>query len=149
MIQIEIDWVGFNELARDFREAPRRLQMNMRAAMNEIGRLILNAARANINNRTGALSASGSMLVTAGGTLFSVVIRFTAKHAEWIEFGRGPVAPVSRRFLRWTSRSGEIVFARRAGPAPAQLFLERAFMAHQGSIDRIITNAVERSLGSL
>lgn len=49
----------------------------------------------------------------------------TVEYAKYVERGRGPVYPVRARALRIELESGEVIFRKRAGPAPGAHFIER------------------------
>jgi hypothetical protein len=102
----------------------------MNVAMTRGGNLILQSARGNIHNVSGALSASGSNKVTTGGGFFKAVIKFTAKHAQWVEYGRAGFGPKSAKVLHFFIGGAEI-FTMKVGPAKAQRFLGKAFDSGQ------------------
>lgn len=116
-----------------------------------MGFTVLTNARANIHSRTGRLAGSGTNRST--GPLEQTV-EFKAfnkgfNYAAAVEYGRGPVVPIRAKVLRFEV-GGAVVFAKRAGPAKAQKFLERGIQqamptiaAECGRLETKLAKAVE------
>lgn len=47
-------------------------------------------------------------------------------YAHWVHDGRGPVVPKVAKALRWVTKAGVVVYARRSGPSKPNPWLVRA-----------------------
>lgn len=84
-------------------------------------------AKATAPRRTGRLKASHVKLPlrpTPAGWIGDVIA--TARYARWVHDGRGPVHPKRAKVLAFRGRGGQMVFARRVGPARPQPWLRLA-----------------------
>jgi len=98
---------------------------------DDIGRIAADAVREEAPlGRTGALKRTIHHVVAIVARLgggFSVNVVSPQKYTGWVIEGRGVVRPVRARCLHWISKSGEDVFAMRAGPTEPDPFHERGW----------------------
>ena len=140
---IGFDTTEIRAFARQVQGADKIVMNELATAFDESGTLILSGARGNIHNKTGALSASGSSKTRVAATFVVTIVKFTAKHAKWIEWGRGPVFARRAKFLRFEI-GGQVFFRKSVGPAKAQHFLGRSFDRNQSAVAQKVDAAAAR-----
>lgn len=140
---IGFDTTEIRAFARKFDGAEKIVMDELSTAFSASGNDILAGARGNINNKTGELSGSGSSKTNVSARLIITVVRFTAKHAKWVEWGRGPVVAKAGKMLRFEI-GGQVLFRKRVGPAKAQFFLRRSFDARKNAITQRVDAAAAR-----
>lgn len=64
-------------------------------------------------------------------------------YAWWADQGRGPVRPVTKKFLRFFV-NGQEVFTKFAKAFPGHKFMEKGLKASEGQIQRAIDRAADR-----
>jgi len=87
-----------------------------------IALLVVEKAKELVRVKTGALRRSIDMIRVEPR---HYLVRATARHAPWVERGRGPVEAKQAKALRFEVE-GRILFRRRVGPARARPFLRPA-----------------------
>lgn len=121
----QIDTTEINRLAAKYgREAQRVFQNEMTTGFIEAGNIAKDEANALIHHKSHALEASATAKTTVSAKVVQSVVRWTAKHAGWVNDGRGPVFARPGHMLRFVI-DGEVFFRRSVGPAKAQHFAER------------------------
>ncbi len=76
----------------------------------------------------------------------------TARYAPFVEYGRGPVYPVRKKFLSWIDENGERVFRKSAGPAKPRPFMGKIVEKSQQEVQKIFRQAADiivREIGKL
>jgi hypothetical protein len=140
---IGFDTTEIRAFARKFDGADKIVMNELTTAFDKSGGIILSAAKGNIHNKTNALSGSGSKKTNVSARLIITVVKFTAKHAKWVEYGRGPVVAIRAKALRFEV-GGQVLFRKRVGPAKAQRFLGRAFDSNKGAVLAAVDAAAAR-----
>lgn len=69
----------------------------------------------------------------------------TVEYAKYVEHGRGPVYPVRARALR-IELDGEVIFRKRAGPAPGAHFVERTAYEVRDALPGIAESIVREAV---
>lgn len=118
--------------------------------LNETAEAIIEKARANLSENdsiiTGELSnsirvldsgqADGGGYVTVGTDVF---------YAIYVEYGRGPIRPVTAKVLHWIDKkTGKDVFASYAGPAEARPFFEPAVLAVRKKFEGLLAEKMNQ-----
>lgn len=140
---IGFDTTEIRAFARQVQGADKIVMNELSTAFTQSGTKILTGARGNIHNKTGALSGSGSSKTNVSSRLIITIVRFTAKHAKWVEWGRGPVFAKRAKFLRFEI-GGQVLFRKSVGPAKAQRFLGRSFDSNKASVIAAVDAAAAR-----
>lgn len=93
--------------------------------------------------RDSNLAKSAKVAAQVSGTEMQSTVTWTARHARWVNDGRGPVVAQTARALRFVI-DGEVFFRKRVGPAPAQHYVERGLQAARPGIRRELNAGVAR-----
>ncbi|MEM3646560.1 MAG: HK97 gp10 family phage protein [Thermofilum sp.] len=94
--------------------------------------------------RTGRLAES--ITVESPGA-FERRVGPTVEYAKYVEHGRGPVYPVRARALRIELETGEVIFRKRAGPAPGAHFVESTAYEVRDALPEIVEKIVGEVVG--
>lgn len=140
---IGFDTTEIRAFARQVQGADKIVMDELTTAFDRSGATILSAAKGNIHNKSGELSGSGKKTTTVSSSTIETLIAFTAKHAQWVEWGRGPVVAIRAKALAFEI-GGETIFRKSVGPAKAQKFLGRAFDSNKDAIVRAVDAAAAR-----
>ena len=80
----------------------------------------------------------------------SITVGTDVNHAYYIEFGRGPVRPVNKKYLHWIDKdTSEDVFATYAGPTEPQPFLQPAVEKVARRFGDLITEANDVAISGM
>ncbi|GEM_PF-1980839 len=92
---------------------------------------ILAEARSNLQNNSSVVTGElvGSLKIF-DVTENSVEFGSDLPYAAYVEFGRGPVNPVNKKFLHFFTKDGKEVFTKHVGPAEPRPFLEPAILRY-------------------
>lgn len=123
-VQFAIDTSQIRALARKYQDADRVVMNELTTATARSAGHARDAANRLIRHKTGALAGSAEVRTNVFARKIEAVISWTARHAQWVAFGRGPVVAKRARALRFEI-DGVIFFRKRVGPAPAQHFHTR------------------------
>lgn len=131
--------------------AQARFRDEMRQGFLAAGNIVRDDANALIKNKSGELAKSAKVNVSVSGgasrsvnaNAFSATVQWFAKHADWVNNGRGPIVAKNAKALRFEI-DGEIIFRKSVGPAPAQHFAERGLENAKGKIDGALRAALLR-----
>lgn len=141
-----VDTSQLRELALKYQDngpALKMLQKEMSQGFLDAGNAVKDEGNALIKNKSGALAQSAKVDVSVAGRFIYAVIRWTAKHADWVNNGRGPIVAKNAKALRFEI-DGEIIFRKSVGPAPAQHFAERGLENAKGKIEGAMIAAAGR-----
>ncbi len=133
------------EMLKGMRLATSDTRENIRqvAPNGESGKL-----KANLETRilqTNSLRSDGVNAMNAGrGITGEVRIQASkVKYAWWVNYGRGAIRPVNKKWLRFRWR-GAIVFTKYVKPKAGSFFMERGLSASGGDIARAMHSAADR-----
>lgn len=140
---IGFDTTEIRAFARKVEGADKIVMDELTTAFDQSGGVILSAAKGNIHNKSGELGGSGHKTTTVTSSTIRTLIEFTATHAKWVEWGRGPVVAIHKKALAFTV-GGETIFRKSVGPAKAQRFLGKAFDANKAAVIRAVDVAAAR-----
>jgi hypothetical protein len=139
-----IDTTDLKKLADKYgREATRVFQNEMTTGFVEAGNIARDDANALIRHKTHALAESAEVKTTVSARAMQSIVRWMAKHAGWVNNGRGPVFARTAKALRFEI-DGQLFFRRRVGPAKAQHFAERGLENAKPKIQGRLTAAAGR-----
>jgi HK97 gp10 family phage protein len=142
-VTASVEWTSGSpdSLRRKLRKLERVfLERELPKAMGDIALHIEREAKRRAPVDTGNLRASIAHVVETIANGYRAVVGTNVEYAREVEFGRGPVTPTDAEALRFTV-DGEVVFAQRVGPAPAQPFLGPALTASEAYITRRLREA--------
>jgi hypothetical protein len=125
-------------------QAPRMLAEELKSGFHRAGHRLRIAANKHINRWTGELEGSATVTTTQSGTTTETVVAWTAPYAKWVDQGRGPIEARPGSVLRFETRSGEVVFTKRVGPAPAQRFAAKGLADARAGIRSDIQDAARQ-----
>lgn len=115
-----------------------------RRGLHRAGHRVRNAGNRRINRWSGELQDTSYVKTDA---LTSRIV-WPAKHAVYVDQGRGPIEAGPGRMLRFQLRSGQVLFRKRVGPARAQRFaaggLRDARPGIRAELDEASRRAVRR-----
>jgi hypothetical protein len=145
-----IDISGVRELAQDFggTAAVRIVMDELVTAGQRSGKHARDRANALLKHQSGKLGKSARISTRASGSAVNTVVEWTAVHAQWVEFGRGPVVAKRAKYLHFFI-DGQEFFRKRVGPAKAQKFTERGLQAAEALIVAEHQRAVDRAAAKL
>lgn len=102
--------------------APTIIRDEYTTGMNRSTLRVQKAATDRIKHKSGKLGRSWTRQVRVSANTLLGIVTNTAKHARWVEYGRGPVVARRAKVLRFEI-DGQVLFRKSVGPAPAQYFL--------------------------
>ena len=119
-------------------------------SLHNIAEAIVSEARSNLQNNTsvysGDLNASINIIeetneyVTVGTPLF---------YAIYVEYGRGPVNPVTAKVLHFFTKDGKEVFTTHSAASEPRPFLEPAVISQQNKLPRLYAENTDEELQAL
>lgn len=139
---------GYEESMKFIKDFNSTMDTRIISFLERVADLAVYLARNNIQQHqnivTGTLLASIRILSRDPGGK-SIKVGTDEFYAAWIEYGRGPVKPISATVLHWVDKyTGKDVFAKFAGPTNPEPFMEPAVIeATRGSKDIFIRNETE------
>jgi len=100
---------------------------------------IIQEARSNLQNSThvytGELNASISVLETGPNY---IVVGSRLPYAVYIEFGRGPVRPINKKFLHYFTKDGKEIFSKFSKATEPSPFLFPAAIMKAGQFKDVV-----------
>lgn len=115
-------------------------------ALQRGGHRARNAGNRRIRRWHGDLQDTSTVKTTQRGPNHEVEVLWPAKHAGWVERGRAGFSAKPGKRLRWVTRSGEVVFATKVGPAPAQWFARQGLAEAKPGIRQEIAEGTRRAI---
>ena len=114
--------------------------------LQRAGHRVRNAGNRRINRWHGELQDTSTVTTTASGETYTTVVAWPAKHARWVDQGRGPIEAAPGRMLRFETRSGEVIYRKRVGPARAQRFSTLGLAEAKPGIRQELDEATRRAV---
>ena len=113
--------------------APLIIRDELTTGMNRATVQVQKYATARIKHKSGALGRGFKRQVRVSSNAILGIVSNTAKHAKWVEFGRGPVVAKRAKVLRFEI-DGQVLFRKSVGPAAAQHFMSGGLRDAEGAI---------------
>lgn len=126
--------------------AQRELLRGMRLATEDTRAI----TRSGMPYRSGLMQSKMPTKVTQAATSVTGRIDFTARSPKGFPYpvavndGRGAIVPKTKKWLRFRTANGEIVFTKYVKPFTGLRFAEKGLERSQGAINRAIDGAVDR-----
>lgn len=142
-VQVSIDTSRIRALARRYQDADRVVMNELTTATARSANHARDAANRLIRSKTGQLASSAEVRTMVFARRVEGIVRWTARHARWVAYGRGPVVAKRAKALRFEI-DGVILFRKRVGPAPAQHFHTRGLSQAMPAIEAEFRAAAAR-----
>jgi len=146
-MSVEIKTRGHRASEQYLSELVDSLDGNLNQALVLLADDIIQEARSNLQNDThvytGELNASIGVLESGPNY---IVVGSRLPYAGYIEYGRGPVRPVSKKFLHYFTKDGKEIFStfsRATEPSP---FLEPAVILKSSQFQDIVVEQVRKPI---
>ena len=145
MSSFDVDTTQITRFANKAKgQAQRILQEELKSGFQRAGNRLKIAANKHINRWTGELQDTATVTTTQSGLVTQTTVGWPARHARWVEEGRGPIEAPPGKVLRFETRSGEVIYRKRVGPAAAQRFTKKGLADAQAGIRSDIQDAARQ-----
>lgn len=85
----------------------------------------------------------------SGDNSYLIGTRISHIYPLCVEKGRGPITATKAKALAFYSLSGELVFRKSVGPAPARPFVKPAFSETERIAEKVVTSLIKKELGKI
>jgi len=134
---IYVEFEGAEAVIRKIGRARGQLTVKSKKMGKEVGNIMVEELQKEApKGKSGKLAKNIYSRIIEQPNGFTVEAISGMYYTKWVISGRGPVVPIHRQALRWETKSGEVVFAKYAGPTKPNPFHQRAWPKAEAKIYR-------------
>ena len=144
-MSVQIKTKGHKASIKYLSDLIENTDQDLQDALVKLGDSIIAEAKGNLQNNTNINSGTllSSIQVLEEGKNY-IVIGSNVPYAGYIEYGRGPVRPISGEWLHWIDKqTGKDVFAKFAKATEPMPFLEPAVISESNKFQDVVAEKVE------
>jgi len=146
-MSVEIKTRGHRASEQYLSELVADLDGDLNQALMLLADDIIQEARSNLQNDThvytGELNASIGVLESGPNY---IVVGSRLPYAGYIEYGRGPVRPINKKFLHYFTKDGKEVFSTFSKATEPSPFLEPAVILKSSQFQDIVVEQVKKPI---